>query len=152
MTAEEQEALFEQLARSRKETLALLETVDLGAWVNEQTGRRGQDIIAHIAAWERNASLSLEAYQAGGAFQLRGPFDIHAINERIFEAHRDAARDDVLEAFETSRERMVAVSRAIPPALWEGPVTYPWGAQGTVEHLLSDMRGHEEHHHKQLSP
>ena len=144
------EAVIGELAASRAQFDALLRVADLDAWVNRATGRRAIDVVAHVAQWDEHAAASLEAFAAGGESRLGAPFEIHAENQRIFELHRARPRDEVLAFLGESRRRLVAAARSVPAGRWEGPVTYPWGAQGGVGELLADMRGHEEHHGKQI--
>ena len=150
MEAARQKALFADLAAARARFEGLLESADFRAWVNESTGRRVLDIVAHVAHWDAHAASSLEAYAAGGEFRLPAPFEIHAENQRIFEEHRERSPRDVLAFLASSRGRLLAAARRIPPERWGGPVVYPWGAKGGVEELLVDMRGHDEHHAAQV--
>ncbi|HEU4394632.1 MAG TPA: maleylpyruvate isomerase N-terminal domain-containing protein [Planctomycetota bacterium] len=150
MDTARQEALFAELAAARARFEGLLARADLGAWVNESTGRRVVDVVAHVAHWDAHAASCLEAYAAGGEFRLPAPFEIHAENQRIFEEHRGRSPRDVLAFLASSRGRLVAAARSIPPERWGGPVTYAWGAKGGVEELLVDMRGHDEHHAEQV--
>jgi hypothetical protein len=144
------EDVIEALAASRARLDALLRGADLDAWVNEATGRRAIDVVAHVAQWDEHAAASLEAFAAGREFRLAAPFEIHAENQRIFERHRARPRADVLAFLDASRRRLVAAARSVPAARWGGPVTCPWGAKCGVAELLADMRGHEEHHGKQI--
>ncbi|HEU4394162.1 MAG TPA: maleylpyruvate isomerase N-terminal domain-containing protein [Planctomycetota bacterium] len=150
MDAARQEALFAELAAVRARFEGLLERADFGAWVNERTGRRVLDVVAHVAQWDGHAASSLEAYAAGDEFRLPAPFEIHAENQRIFEEHRGRSPREILAFLASSRGRLVVAARRIPPERWGGPVTYPWGAKGGVEELLVDMRGHDEHHGSQV--
>ena len=144
------DAILGELAASRARLDAILRDADLDAWVNEATGRRAIDVVAHVAQWDEHAAASLEAFAAGGEFRLPPPFEIHAENQRIFERHRARPRAEVLAFLVESRRRLVAAAKAVPAARRGGPVTYPWGAKGGVGELLVDMRGHEEHHAAQI--
>jgi hypothetical protein len=148
--ADRQEAIFRDLADSRAVVDGLLARADPRSWVNEGTGRRVVDVIAHVAQWEVYAAASLEAFAAGGEFRLPSPFDIHEVNERIFREHRERDPAEVRAFLVASRARLLAAARGVPPDRWAGPVTYPWGAHGTVDELLVDMRGHDGHHAAQI--
>jgi len=150
MDAARQEGIFRDLAESRAEVDALLARADPAAWVNERTGRRVLDVAAHLAQWEAFAAESLEAFSAGGEFRLPPPFEIHAVNERVFREHRERGFAEVRAFLAESRARLVAAARSVPPDRWPGPVTYPWGARGSVDALLLDMRGHDRHHAGQI--
>ena len=124
--------------------------VSIAADINERTGRRVLDVVAHVAQWEEYAAECLEAFAAGKEFLLPPPFEIHAVNQRIFEAHRTKSPAEVRAFLDVGRARLLAAARGIPGDRWAGPVTYPWGAKGGVEELLVDMRGHDKHHEEQV--
>jgi hypothetical protein len=144
-----QEALG-QLADSRAALLGIVDRADVQGWVNERTGRRVIDVLAHVAQWELHAAVAIETYALRGEFRLAPPFDIEAVNQTIFEQHRDRPATEVLAFLSTARTRLISAAESIPADRWAGPMCYPWGAEGTVGALLLDMRGHEQAHARQI--
>lgn len=67
-------------------------------------GWSAKDLLAHVGTWLAEAGLMLERI-AGGTYR-RGELDIHAINDRTFDAMHDVAFPVVTAQASAARARM----------------------------------------------
>src|SRR4051794_32624018 len=81
------------------------ESVDLGR-PSRLGGWRAQEICVHLGCWPDHTALAdlIASARAGGTGT---PPDVDAVNERVTAAHRDAPREEVLEALRRNRAATV---------------------------------------------
>lgn len=129
--------LLADTGRQRDALLALL-----GGMSREQMHRPGaygwsaKDHVAHLAEWER---LLFGWYDAG----LRGedpptPAEgytwatMDALNQAIYERHRDDALEQVMADWNETSRRLLALTGSIAETDLYSPGRYPWTGRGTL--------------------
>ena len=137
----------ERLHRSRTDLIEALEPDALATFVNEQTGRRGIDVAWHVAQWEHLVAGAMESHALGGANPVISPFDVHAINEAIFQLHRGRTEEALRPFLDASRRAFLFILDRIDP---NERVLLPWGRRESTIEIATDMLKHERHHTQQI--
>src|SRR5919202_78649 len=100
-------------------------------------GWRAQEVCVHLGVWDDYAALDglVAAARSGGA----GPVpDVDAANARLTQAHRVAARAEVLAALERHRDAVRAYLETAPLALDEAPTPGPVGVLPLLTTILAE--------------
>jgi uncharacterized protein (TIGR03083 family) len=99
-------------------------------------GWRVQEVAVHLGVWPEHAALAdlVASARAGGTGT---PADVDAVNARVTAAHRDAGREEVLEALRRNRAATVDYLEHADPALDTAPAV---STVGTLP-LLSVVLG-----------
>jgi hypothetical protein len=142
----EKERLIRLLERQRQQSIAALRDVDERAVVHEESGWRVQDLLGHLAAWEREALAAIQAFTENERYTLGDEYQLDLYNEENYLKRKsyDAAQ---------CRMDWGMVRRDLQFAIYEVPddrffdaIRFPWGAEGTIAELVEDMVKHEEEH------
>ncbi len=110
-----------------------------------------KDTLAHIADWEQRFLGWYRAQMRGETPAVPGPGltwrDLDALNQSIYERHRDRALDDVLDEYRRSYVEMRAAVGDIPAQDMVVAGFYPWIGP---DHTLSDfIAGNSSEHYAQ---
>ena len=118
--------------------------------VYEDGNWRIRDILGHLATWDRQVSLSLNAYRQGNEYAIPD-FNEDSFNNVEFERQNKITSEEILDEWQAAREGFKAAVRNIPQELYPGDLLYPWGDErGTVENLVNDMAGHDLQHYSEI--
>ena len=114
-----------------------------------------KDVLAHIEYWHRHSTAVLAGLRSGeDPDRAAGePFDIDALNARVFAENRDRPGADVREGEEASYRLLVAaVEDASERELFETGAV-PWlGEQTAADVVASDTYTHYPEHVPHLAP
>ncbi|MBA3534235.1 MAG: DinB family protein [Ardenticatenales bacterium] len=146
----EQKRLIDLLASARRETLAALGDVNDLAMVYAESGWRVKDVLGHLAAWEREVLASLQAYHEQDEYTLGPEYVLDAYNEATFERRKEYDPAQCRMDWGMVRRDLQFAVQEIAPDRLDGPVCYPWGAQGTVTDLIEEVIQHEAAHLKDI--
>src|SRR6185312_14507645 len=99
--------------------LAQAEDVDLSR-MSRLPGWRAQEICVHLGLWPENTAMAdlIASARAGGTGT---PPDVDAVNARVTAAHRDASREEVLDALRRNREATASYLTDEPEELDTAP-------------------------------
>jgi hypothetical protein len=142
----EHKRLVELLQESRVQTQASLLGIESKLVIYPEIGWRVKDIVAHLTAWEEEAIKSLEAYRRGEEYQIEGFSSDDEYNAKVFAERKDFTVTHVCAEWEKTHERLIAQVRQMEPWKLKGPVLCPWGARGTVAHMIEELVKHEQEH------
>lgn len=114
--------------------VAAAEQADLQA-ASRLPGWRGHEVCVHLGLWDDHRALDLlvASARAGGTGVLP---DIDAANEAVIGRHRDASRDEVLDALRRHRDAVAAYLATTEPALDLAPTVSPVGRLPMLTVLL----------------
>lgn len=141
---DETAALIERIDYVRDRVAALIEGVDTETIIHPASGWSLRDILAHIAAWQREAIAAGDAYLAGkGDTPLR---DIHRFNQEAHEDSRRVSTQEVLDDWRAVYEALKDLVRRAPVDTWAGEFVFPWGERGTVATLVRSILSHDAEH------
>ena len=115
----------------------------------------GQDIVAHLAAYELVLVDNLTQVAGGGPtpcldrFRALGP----RFNDLEVEARRNSACTEVLAELNGAHDRTLALVATIPAETIRQPGTLPWyGAEYALDDLIAYMiYGHKREHSAQIA-
>ena len=132
----------------RRASLAALEGVDDRMVVHPESGWRVQDLIGHLAAWEREALAALQCLTEGDRY------DCVADRQRFNEEHHARRRDfdpaQLRMDWGMARRELLFVLREVPEEKLDAPLPLPWGGEGTVSEVVEGLIWHEAHHLAQI--
>lgn len=140
---------LDQLVKSR---LVFLHTIDgLSESQISQIPVEGtwtvQDLLAHLATWEKACLLPLRSYAAGGAFIPELIPDDLAWNEAQSQIWRRQSFPEILAEYQAVREEIMALMSALPEDRWAVKLPAPWGGEATLAELCSGLIWHESTEH-----
>jgi hypothetical protein len=136
-----------RLDETRRETLTMLQGIDLSRQVYPKPPWRGQDVIGHISLWEIEAAKSLQAHTQGREYVTEWPSDDEdAFNNAAADARRAWSITQIMDEFASAREDMKAALRALPADKLTGIMMCQWGERGNVPFLIEEMIMHEIEH------
>ena len=135
--------LVSSLTSARARSRPTLSGVDLSTIANRAGTRRIQDVLAHIASWEREVATSIRAGLEGREHTLTLPLELDEQNERYHAANADLTADAALAMWDEARREL---AEAVGRAAAEATFMCPWGKVETVDHVVKDMIEHEATH------
>lgn len=149
----DKDRLLRELAAARE---ALLRSVQgLTPDQMKEPGAEGpawsaQDVLGHIAAWERQTLESLRAYLAGTTpYRIEG-FDSLADrdewNQLAVEERRNWPVHEVLVELGIVRNELLAHLAGLNEVQLNDWMVYPWGKRGRLSRLLQLGVDHEREH------
>jgi hypothetical protein len=119
---------------------AMLEPGVVGQW-------SVKDVLAHLADWEARMPVWIEAARRGGPVETPEPGltwkQIHTVNRRIYEAHRDQPPEKVLDYFRSTHRRFMAMAESMPEDEMLAPGRYAFTGKGAVYDWLSGYAAHD---------
>jgi hypothetical protein len=146
----ESEQLLAALDETRDAVRAILAKLDPSAVVFPDVGWRVKDLLAHVAAWEDEAARSIEAYRDGRSYRIPNYTSEAVYNQEVYREWATADVATIRAEWETARDRLKAAVAAVGERLDTADLVFPWGARGSVKHLVGDMVGHEREHAEHL--
>ncbi|MDI7275126.1 MAG: DinB family protein [Anaerolineae bacterium] len=154
----EMSRLLRELAAQRE---ALLRSVEgLTADRMREPGAEGpvwsaQDVLGHVAAWERQTVESIRAYGAGTTPYRIAGFDSLAErdrwNQQAVEERRNWPVHEVLIELGVVRSQLLEQLADLTEVQLEDWVVYPWGKRGRLSRLLQIGADHEGEHAASLA-
>jgi hypothetical protein len=135
------EALLEEMLSAWSELTTVIKELDGTFDRDLGDGWRVQDVLAHIALWERVAGWKLSGSDIPRADDLidREPWDLNAFNEAMRDRWRKATAQEVVAELHAAHEALVTM---VSNATDEDCATN--GQVWTAIH--EDGAGHYEHH------
>ncbi len=149
----EKDELLQRLAEQRR---ALLRTVEgLSVEQLKEPGAGGpawsvQDVLGHIAAWERETVEAIRAYLLGEApYRMEGftgITDRDQWNEEAVAQRRNwPVHETLVELGLVRSDLLVQLAELTSTQLGER-IVYPWGKYGVLSRLLASGADHEGEH------
>jgi hypothetical protein len=149
--ADAKSALLAVLVAAREELLAAVALVPADARASRSVCGTWtlQDLIGHIADWERLGADGLAQMAAGRAPQVEHVTDVDAWNAAHVEARRGQTWESVWGDLQGARRDLAKAVEQMSQADLERVYPFPWGSEGTphqwaavyVEHDRSHARG-----------
>src|SRR5262245_27056790 len=117
---------IERMARSRAQTLALVQRVPPAALLRPRTQADWsiRDVLAHIAAWEAEGARRLALIASGHGDRIvwyDTAAELDAFNARVVSAGRRHGLGPTIRRLATARRRLLAALRRLPPAALADP-------------------------------
>jgi uncharacterized damage-inducible protein DinB len=143
--------LTDLLRKSYAETQELLSGTNPNLVVFEDPEWRVRDIIWHLAAWDRQVTQSIEAFEVGGQYSIPD-FDEDGFNEAAINEGRELPLDQVLKESHHARTEFQRVVGRFPGDQLETAFLYPWGDErGDIAKLVNYMVEHDAEHRAEIS-
>jgi hypothetical protein len=134
----ERRRLEANLARLSREDILRPNTV--GQW-------SFKDVLAHLAHWEAFLLDWVPASRRGEKVEVPAPGltwkDVHTLNQRIYEEHRDQSLEDVLEYFRATHDRFMALAEALTDEETLTPDYYAFTGGGSLYDWLNAYAAHD---------
>ncbi len=154
----EKDGLLRNLALGRE---ALLRSVEgLSEDLMKEPGAGGpawspQDVLGHIAAWERETVEALRAFWQGSTPYRMAGFDSLADRDRWSEEAVEQRRNwpvhETLVELGIVRSQLLLLLADLTEAQLNDSIMYPWGTYGIVSALLATGADHEREHAASLT-
>jgi uncharacterized damage-inducible protein DinB len=122
---------------------ALCEPRTLGEW-------SVQDVLAHIAAWDRWVARSMGSMVAGETPDLAAAGDLEGANAAFVDLWRDRSLDEVVREVCAARAEWVAWLEGLPGEEVYRPRSYH-GHDWTFSTVLPALGKHEAHHAQRIA-
>ncbi len=137
------------LDKTRNETRTLLCGLDPNLAIHtDERAWRVRDILGHLAVWNGEAVLSLQAYVEGGEYHcIPAETQYYDYNGPAADERKCWSMDQVWAEYETAHEQLRQIVTTLPDEKWEGEMLYPWNSRGTAEYLIRVMMAHESVDH-----
>ena len=149
MAISNQELLLKRLAETHGNLRSLVKGVDLETRVYSD-GWRIRDILGHIAAWDRQVTLALQAFTQGDEY-LIPEFDEQMFNEADVKGQSYLSGEQIFQDWVSARKAFKKAVREVPLELFSVEFLFPWGDErGTVEKLVNEMCKHDETHYAEV--
>lgn len=150
----EKETLLQDLKSTFKEVLDTLSKIDPSTVVFDESGWTVRDLIDHIAMWEDEKVKGLEAFIIDDVY-LTPNFSTDKLSEynrQMRDARLQCSYDEVIEAWQTIRDRMIDVVEKMTPHQIKSAMTPPWGGAETmcVSAVAQDAIRHQNEHMRQI--
>jgi hypothetical protein len=144
--AGEKKRLVTLLEQSRRSAIAALQGVDDYRVVYAESGWQVKDILAHLAAWEREVLASVQAFNEGDSYDLGRDHVLDIYNEESYEKRKGLHPAQCrMDWGMVRRDLQFAVLELDATRLRE-EMQFPWGARGSVIQLIEEIVQHEEEH------
>lgn len=143
--------LATMLADERAKTRVVLETTEATLVVHQDSGWRVCDLIGHLAAWDKEALVTLQAHQRGEKYLIPDYTNMDIYNLREYESRRALHLESVVAEWEQTHADLKAAVEALSADRFLEKVQYPWGPDGSVERLIVIMAEHEAEHRKEIA-
>jgi uncharacterized damage-inducible protein DinB len=102
-----------------------------------------QELLGHIAAWDREMMLAVESWLTGTVSAQTCP-DVDAFNARVIEQIRDQSLGETLRSMMDAHVHLLAVVRRAHGR--GGDFLLPWGERGDLSRAAADMAAHDDEH------
>jgi hypothetical protein len=150
MTAEDKNHLLDLLTESHAATRATVEGIDPELCVYPDTGWRVRDIIGHIATWERQSAMSLQAFESGKDYSIPG-LDEDNFNEQTVLEQRELTAQQIFLEWEQAQKVFRKAVEDMPLEKFPGDLLYPWGDErGSIAQLVAFLIDHDAEHRDEI--
>ncbi len=106
-----------------------------------------KDVLAHLAHWEGFLLDWVPAARRGEKVEVPAPGltwkDVHILNQRIYEAHRDQSLEDVLEYFRDTHTRFMTLAEALTDEEMLTTGFYAFTGGGSLYDWLNAYAAHD---------
>lgn len=154
----ERHALLRHLSEEREALLRAVEGLDPDQM--KQPGAGGpawsaQDVLGHVAAWERQTVEAIRAYLSGAEpYHIEGFDDLadrDRWNEEEVVQRRNWPVHETLLELGVIRSQLLVQLADLTEAQLDDRMEYPWGKHGPLSHLLEAGADHEREHATSLA-
>jgi hypothetical protein len=144
--------LLVRLDRGRQEADAALAGIDLLAVVHPDTGWTVKDLLAHIAVWEEEMTLGIEAFSQGGVHLLPREDILEPYNQRRQLEFAAMPVGEVIAYWRAVRERFSAAVQAVLVSQLDEPFPAPWNRlrEYSAADFVFIALAHEQEHIEQI--
>lgn len=143
-------ALVEALENSRARFMAAIESVPLPFVLYEDGGWRLQDILSHIASWEREGLAALQAHAEGHEYTIPGFESLQKYNSEAHARRKNLAAEQVRTEWGMVRRELQYALTGVDPDRLSATLPFPWGGKGSVVDLIEGLIGHEAYHQRTI--
>lgn len=147
---EEKQRLIRLLEQTRQESIEILRGVDDRAVVHPETGWRAQDVLGHLAAWEREVLASIQAFSENDSYTLGDDYRLELYNEETYQRRRHFDPMQCRMDWGMVRRDLQFAVHDVPDDRFFEPMRFPWRTEGTVSKLVEEMVDHEKEHLAQI--
>ena len=147
---DEKLALIGRLRTERQRHIAALRDLDLRAVVHAESGWRVQDLLSHLARWEREALATVQAFSAGEVYRQGEPLDRDAFNAQAYASARDHFPEQARIGWGMVRRDLQFAIHDVPADRFDEPLEFPWGGRGTLHALVAFVLDHEAAHVREI--
>ncbi len=135
-----------------KATMAVARALDADTVVFEESNWRVKDLIGHLAAWETESVTSLRTFLDGKEYQVSdsGYTSDEDFNQQAFKKRQATAAEPIYQEWAEARNGLKTILNEVPPEKFKSQMLCPWGARGTVAHLIEELVVHEREHRDSL--
>ncbi len=102
-----------------------------------------KDVLAHLAEWESFLPGWLEPSRRGESVPEPNWKLIEAINEKIYQKHKDKSLEEVLEFFRATHCQFMALVEAMPEDEMLTPARYTFLGKGALWDWLNSYAAHD---------
>ena len=96
--------MIEHLNHTYNKLREVLDSVDPTMVVHPESGWRVQDIVGHLAAWYKERTLALQAWQDGREYLIPN-YNTTSYNQQAYEARRRLSYPQIAAEFQAADER-----------------------------------------------
>lgn len=151
MTAINQKDLLNQLNTSHTTTQKSLEGVDLETVVYENPTWQIQDVVWHIAVWDRQATKSIRAFLDDSEYAIPD-FNEDAFNGKAYAEGRKLNAEEILVEWNQARDEFSEIIKNFPEDKYSTDMLYPWGDErGDIVQLVDYMVEHDAEHRAEIA-
>jgi DinB superfamily len=141
---EEKQALIEAIDYVRDRLNALIDGVDPDVVIHPASGWRLRDVLAHIAAWQREAVAAGRAHIAGEP-EIPRQY-IPRFNQETYEAWKEVDPQEVRAALWAVYDDLKDMVRHAPDECWDVEFVNSWHSQGTLTQHVRAILSHDAEH------
>lgn len=152
MSAQAKEALIAGMDERRQRHIEAMQGIPLDAVVHPESGWRVQDLLGHLAYFERLTINMIEALKQGETYHPDLTGGIDAFNDRDYQLHKDKTADEMMQHWQATREALKATLMALSDEEWQMTTTTLYSRQQpiTPEQMAKSMGVHEAMHMKEI--
>lgn len=140
----QQEAWGTRLMAQRQQSLAALAAISDRAMLDAERGWRVQDVIGHLAAWEREALAALHCLIEGDHYEP--PDDAQRFTDENLAKRRDLDGAQCRMDWGMARRELLFALREVSDEALAREIVYPTGERGLVGGLVEWLIAHEAEH------
>jgi len=152
MSAEDKIKLLARLTEAHLATRTILEKADLRLIVFADSGWRVREILGHVATWNQQVAMSVNAYQAGKEYLIPDlDEDEVDFNEKAVSEQKKLSDQQILDEWEEAYKELSNAVQEVPVERFPGDMLYPWGNErGDIVTLVEYMIDHIIEHRDEI--
>ena len=152
MSTKDKKNLLDKLTEAHLATLVVLEKTNLEMPIYEDSGWRVRDILGHIATWNQQTAISINAYRAGEEYLIPDLDEEEAdFNGRAVEEQKKLSSQQLLSEWEEAYNELKKAVQDMPADRFPGDMLYPWGDErGSIVDLVEYMIEHCDEHRDEI--